>query len=111
MATKELGDTYDIICIGSGMGSLTVASLLSQFASKKILVIEKHFQPGGYTHSFSRKQGKFHWDVGIHYVGDMHVGGGAGDLLKSQGTGLGDSMLFSFRPVTFSKLPQSIVEY
>ena len=44
MATKELGDTYDIICIGSGMGSLTVASLLSQFASKKILVIEKHFQ-------------------------------------------------------------------
>jgi len=75
MATKELRDTYDIICIGSGMGSLTVASLLSQFASKKILVIEKHFQPGGYTHSFSRKQGKFHWDVGIHYVGDMHVGG------------------------------------
>ncbi len=75
MATKELSDTYDMICIGSGMGSLTVASLLTQFANKKVLVIEKHFQPGGYTHAFSRKQGKFHWDVGIHYVGDMHQGG------------------------------------
>ena len=75
MPNKVLSDKYDVICIGSGMGSLTVASLLSQYANKKVLVIEKHFQAGGYTHAFSRKQGKFHWDVGIHYVGDMHKGG------------------------------------
>jgi phytoene dehydrogenase-like protein len=75
MPNKVLSDNYDVICIGSGMGSLTVGSLLSQYANKKVLVIEKHFQPGGYTHAFSRKQGKFHWDVGIHYVGDMHKGG------------------------------------
>jgi all-trans-retinol 13,14-reductase len=68
-------DHFDIICIGSGMGSLTVASLLSQYAHKKVLVIEKHFQPGGYTHSFQRKRGQYHWDVGIHYVGDMQDGG------------------------------------
>ncbi|MDZ4725587.1 MAG: NAD(P)/FAD-dependent oxidoreductase [Leptospira sp.] len=75
MPKEILNDKYDVICIGSGMGSLTVASLLSQYANKKILVIEKHFQAGGYTHAFARKQNKFHWDVGIHYVGDMHSTG------------------------------------
>lgn len=68
-------ESYDLICIGSGMGTLAVSSLLARFAGKKVLMIEKHFQPGGYTHAFSRKQGKFHWDVGIHYVGDMQEGG------------------------------------
>ncbi|MCC5815444.1 MAG: NAD(P)/FAD-dependent oxidoreductase, partial [Leptospira sp.] len=57
------------------MGSLTVASLLAQFEDKKVLIIEKHFQAGGYTHSFARKQNKYHWDVGIHYVGDMQETG------------------------------------
>ena len=66
---------YDVIFIGSGMGTLTAASLLSQFANKKVLILEKHFQPGGFTHEFQRKQGKFHWDVGIHYIGDMQEGG------------------------------------
>jgi all-trans-retinol 13,14-reductase len=75
MPNENLSDNYDLICIGSGMGSLTVASLLAQYAGKKILVIEKHFQAGGYTHAFARKQNKFHWDVGIHYVGDMHPTG------------------------------------
>jgi all-trans-retinol 13,14-reductase len=68
-------ENFDIIFIGSGMGSLCTASLLAQYANKKILVLEKHFQPGGYTHDFQRKQGKYHWDVGIHYIGDMQEGG------------------------------------
>jgi all-trans-retinol 13,14-reductase len=71
----EISENFDLIFIGSGMGTLTTASLLAQFANKKVLVLEKHFQPGGYTHEFQRKQGKFHWDVGIHYVGDMQEGG------------------------------------
>lgn len=75
MENKTSENHYDIICVGSGMGCLTVASLLAQYAQKRVLIIEKHFQAGGYTHSFSRKSGKFHWDVGIHYVGDMQEGG------------------------------------
>ncbi len=70
MKNQDIDQNYDVICIGSGMGALTVASLLSQFYQKKILIIEKHFQVGGFTHAFTRKQ-KYHWDVGIHYVGDM----------------------------------------
>ncbi|WCL48461.1 phytoene desaturase family protein [Leptospira sp. GIMC2001] len=75
MSKENLSENYDIIFIGSGIGSLTSASLLAQFEDKKILIIEKHFQAGGYTHSFARKQNKYHWDVGIHYVGDMHDSG------------------------------------
>lgn len=33
---------YDIIVIGSGMGGLTVASLMAQLRDKPVLVIEKH---------------------------------------------------------------------
>jgi all-trans-retinol 13,14-reductase len=59
----------DVIVIGSGIGGLTVASLLAQLQKKRVLVLERHFQPGGYSHSFRR--GKYHWDVGLHYVGAM----------------------------------------
>ena len=59
----------DVIVIGSGIGGLTIASLLAQLQRKRVLVLERHFQPGGFTHQFSR--GKYHWDVGLHYVGEM----------------------------------------
>ncbi len=65
--------SYDAIVIGSGMGGLATASLLAQFGKKRVLVLERHFKLGGFTHSFRRK--KFEWDVGVHYVGDMQDGG------------------------------------
>ncbi|WP_309741646.1 MULTISPECIES: hypothetical protein [unclassified Chamaesiphon] len=37
-----------------------------------MLVLERHFKAGGFTHDFQRQQ--FHWDVGIHYVGQMNEG-------------------------------------
>src|SRR5574337_690919 len=62
--------TYDVIVIGSGIGGLTVASLLARMNNKRVLVLERHFKVGGFTHEFQRK-GKFSWDVGLHYVGEM----------------------------------------
>jgi phytoene dehydrogenase-like protein len=64
---------FDVIVIGSGIGGLTVAALLSKFQCKRVLVLEQHFTAGGFTHGFERK-GKFHWDVGLHYVGEMGEG-------------------------------------
>lgn len=64
---------YDVIIIGSGMGGLTCASILAQIAGLRVLIIEQHFKPGGYTHTFKRPGG-YHWDVGVHYVGEMQHG-------------------------------------
>ncbi|ABW31027.1 phytoene desaturase family protein [Acaryochloris marina] len=63
---------YDLILIGSGIGALTVASLMAQLRGKRVLILERHFIAGGFTHSFQRKG--FHWDPGLHYVGQMRPG-------------------------------------
>ncbi len=60
---------YDAIVIGSGIGGLTAAGLLAGVADKKVLVLEKHTEPGGLTHVFRRDGAS--WDVGVHYVGDV----------------------------------------
>ena len=62
--------TYDAIIIGSGVGGLTTAVFLAK-AGKKVLILEKHYVPGGFTHTFKRK--KFEWDVGVHYVGQVNL--------------------------------------
>lgn len=63
-------DEYDVIVIGSGMGGLTAASILTQLYQKKVLVLEKHYRLGGLTHTFSRPPG-YQWATGLHYVGKM----------------------------------------
>ena len=39
----------------------------------RVLVLERHFKIGGFTHTFSRPGG-WTWDVGVHYVGEMAPG-------------------------------------
>src|SRR5215216_6696784 len=60
---------FDYIIIGSGIGGLSTAVFLSK-AGKRVLVLERHFVPGGFSHTFKRNNG-FLWDVGVHYVGNM----------------------------------------
>jgi all-trans-retinol 13,14-reductase len=63
-----LAEKYDTIIIGSGMGSLTTAAILAK-EGQKVLVLERHYIAGGFTHIFKRKG--FEWDVGIHYIGEV----------------------------------------
>ena len=63
-------DTFDAIVIGSGMGGLTAASLLARHASHRVLVLERHYTPGGFTHVFRRPG--YQWDVGVHYIGQVN---------------------------------------
>ncbi len=69
---------YDAIVIGSGIGGLACACALTR-CGLKVLVLEKHFTPGGLTQTFSRKG--FTWAVGLHYLGDMGEGGSARKII------------------------------
>jgi all-trans-retinol 13,14-reductase len=60
---------YDVIVIGSGIGGLSCAALLSKFG-RKVCVLEQHYTAGGFTHSYEREG--YEWDVGVHYIGEVH---------------------------------------
>ena len=64
---------FDAIVIGSGIGGLAFASLMARLRKWRVLVLERHFKIGGFTHTFSRPGG-WSWDVGLHYVGEMGEG-------------------------------------
>ncbi len=64
----KIDTSYDVIIIGTGLGGLSTAAFLSK-TGKKVLLLERHYTAGGFTHIFKRKD--FEWDVGIHYVGQM----------------------------------------
>lgn len=64
----RLAPDYDAIVIGSGMGGLTTAALLSDLG-RKVCVLEQHYTAGGFTHSYERNG--YEWDVGVHYIGEV----------------------------------------
>ncbi|MCB9233092.1 MAG: NAD(P)/FAD-dependent oxidoreductase [Bacteroidia bacterium] len=59
---------FDAIIIGSGMGGLTSGAILAK-EGKRVLILEAHYTPGGFTHVFKRPG--YEWDVGIHYIGEV----------------------------------------
>ncbi len=65
----QLAEEWDAIVIGSGIGGLTAAALLSVHGGKRVLVLERHYVAGGFTHSFHRPG--YEWDVGLHYIGQV----------------------------------------
>jgi all-trans-retinol 13,14-reductase len=65
-------DDWDAIVIGSGAGGLVCAALLAICASMRVLVLERHYEPGGLTQTFRRR--RFAWDIGVHYIGDVAPG-------------------------------------
>ena len=70
---------WDDIVIGSGMGGMTAAALLAKMG-RRVLVLEQHYTPGGFTHAFPR--GKYVWDVGVHAIGEVTRHSLSGRLLE-----------------------------
>jgi all-trans-retinol 13,14-reductase len=68
----KLDERWDAIVVGSGIGGLTAAVLLGEHGGKRVLLLERHYEAGGYTHTFRRPG--FEWDVGLHYIGQMEEG-------------------------------------
>ncbi len=62
---------YDIIIIGSGLGALECAQLLTK-QGHSVLVLERQLQAGGCLQSYRR--GGIDLDTGLHYVGGLAEG-------------------------------------
>lgn len=62
---------YDVVIIGSGLGSLLCGSILSR-EGFSVCILEKHSVAGGCLQSFRR--GDHLFDTGIHYIGSMLPG-------------------------------------
>jgi all-trans-retinol 13,14-reductase len=65
----KIEEKWDALVIGSGIGGLTAAMLLAAHGGKRVLVLERHYEAGGFTHTFRRPG--FEWDVGLHYIGQV----------------------------------------
>jgi phytoene dehydrogenase-like protein len=61
---KGVGDEYDVIVIGSGLGGLTGANVLAK-AGHRVLLLEHHYQFGGLATWFTRKGGHI-FDISLH---------------------------------------------
>jgi all-trans-retinol 13,14-reductase len=74
---------WDAIVVGAGLGGLTTAAYLTT-GGLRTLVLEQNQVAGGCSQVF-RRQGKYEFDVGVHYVGDCHPGGAMSAILRGLG--------------------------
>lgn len=70
---------WDVIVVGTGIGGMTAAGVLSE-TGQRVLLLEQHYVPGGYTHTFRRKG--YSWSVGVHVVGEQSEHSLSGRLLN-----------------------------
>jgi phytoene dehydrogenase-like protein len=61
---KGVGDSYDVVVIGSGLAGLTGANCLAK-CGRTVLLLEHHYQFGGLATWFTRKGGHI-FDISLH---------------------------------------------
>ncbi len=82
-------NNFDTIIIGSGAGGLSAALCLSR-AGQKVVVIEQHYVPGGWCHSFYIDGHRF--SPGVHYIGGLDKGESTSKLYE--GLGIANELVF-----------------
>ncbi len=70
---------FDVVIVGSGLGGLICAYILSK-EGMKVCVLEKNVQYGGCLQTFKRNGHVF--DTGMHYVGGLDKGQVTNNFLK-----------------------------
>lgn len=75
-AHTPLPESADVIVVGAGLGGLTAAAYLAR-RGMRVVCVDAHYVAGGCATQFRRRtdHGFFHFDVGLHYIGDCGPGG------------------------------------
>lgn len=88
-ARQPLPEQVDVAIIGAGLGGLTAGAALAR-SGLSVAVFDAHYVAGGCCTTFARgsDRGKYHFDVGLHYVGDSRPGGRLPQILEPLGVDL-----------------------
>lgn len=102
-AHADLPDRVQVAIIGSGLGGLVAAANLAQ-AGLSVALFEGHYVAGGCATQFSRgpKRAKYHFDIGLHYIGDCGPSGQIPRLLRQ--VGIDDVRFREMDPDGFDRL-------
>lgn len=66
-----MGESFDVVIIGSGLGGLLCGAILGKNGFK-VVVLEKNPQIGGCLQSYTRDGALF--ETGVHYIGGLEKG-------------------------------------
>ena len=91
---------WDAICIGAGLNALAFAALYQhRHPGRRVLLIDKHSQPGGYATEFRRPKVAAMFDCSLHKLSGMNAGGNLRRILH--GLGLLEGLDLSFQGELF----------
>jgi all-trans-retinol 13,14-reductase len=84
--STPLPGRVDVAVIGAGLGGLMAAAHLAR-QGRSVAVFDAHYVAGGCCTQFSRGSGaeRYHFDIGLHYVGDCGPGGRIPTMLRAVG--------------------------
>jgi phytoene dehydrogenase-like protein len=77
-------EEVDVAVVGAGLGGLMAGATLAR-QGYRVACFDPHYVAGGCATQFSRgpRSARYHFDVGVHYIGDCEAGGTIPRLLDS----------------------------
>lgn len=85
-AHAEPPEEVDVAIVGAGLGGLVAGAKLAA-RGKRVAIFESHYTAGGCATQFSRgpRKARYHFDVGLHYIGDCEHDGSIPRILRELG--------------------------